>query len=168
MSQPRSIAKRMVSVCEKLWNHGDDALEAAKDAQSPLRARNYAAGRSGKGVVDDRTGEVACGRSGRSSLYDRLVKALTDLDQALIVVDNLIDLIFHRADRAAAKRELRQPGSGDCVACGEWVPGVGSDRIKSGLCPRHYTGWHRARKGGSTRAEYLDGVRQGLKAGDDA
>lgn len=36
------------------------------------------------------------------------------------------------------------PGAGNCIIDGDWVPGIGEDRIRRGLCPKHYQQWRRA------------------------
>lgn len=36
------------------------------------------------------------------------------------------------------------PGAGECVVCVTYVPGLGEDRLKRGMCPAHYQAWIRA------------------------
>jgi hypothetical protein len=159
--KPQDVAKRMVHVCELLWKHGDQALDQAKEADSPLRGRNYDSGRSAKGGVADRTGDVASGRAGRSkaALYDRMAAGLIRLDRELADVETLMRFSLAGPDAEEAKRKLRPRGSGDCGACGVWVSGEGNDRVKSGYCPKHYTAWGRAKAKGESRSEFEHRMR---------
>lgn len=40
----------------------------------------------------------------------------------------------HRKPHPRVNRQLR-PGAGECQCCGDWVSGVGDDRLRSGECP---------------------------------
>lgn len=156
-ASPRSVAKRMVVVCEKLWKNGEEALRLANEAQSPVRARSYGLGRMGRGDVANVTADVGCARAEKESQHAQLERALTDLENVLIRVDRLVDRQFVKGD----KRKARRSGSGLCVACGEFVPGEGEDRIKSGMCPKDYNAYHYARrKTGITRGDYIDEVKR--------
>lgn len=162
VTPPRSVAKRMIRLCEKLFNDGEAALSRAKEQQSPLRARRYDIGRAGRGNVSNQTADVGCARAERDSktLYESFVGAMNDLDRSILRVDGLYERIMGTADRSEANRKMRQPGAGHCVACQVWMPGTRKERIISGLCPTHYQGYHRAVKTkGITRAEYIAKVR---------
>lgn len=44
--------------------------------------------------------------------------------------------------RSVAKaQEPRAWGAGSCAVCESWVVGVGEDRLKSGMCRKHYDAW---------------------------
>lgn len=157
MTTPATLAKHMVRVCEKVWKKGDEALRLTKDAQSPLRARSYSAGRKSKGVIDNQTMDVGCARVERDTPHRRLVEAMEQLEIAALKVERLVDEQFIVGDKAKARKR----GSGNCVACGEWVPGEGEDRIKSGMCPADYQACHRRiRKDAITRSEYVEERRR--------
>lgn len=167
--RPSRIAQHMIRVCEKLMNGGDTALRVAKEDQSPLRARRY--DRHDRGGPDssaddpgynDQTGAAACARVGRKgTLYDTYVSALRHLDTGLVSVESAYEKIMGKAKRHEAERRARAPGAGRCVACNDWMPGTREHRIKDGFCSsRHYPGWHRAKRRGETRSDYIARVRR--------
>jgi hypothetical protein len=171
--RPKVIAAFAIRVIEKLMNGGDTALTVAREQQSPLRARHYdhdhRGGKSHSSGADDpgyndQTGTVACARTGRKgrTLYDQYCTALHGLDTSLVKVESAYDRIMGKAKKSEAERRSRVPGSGRCVACNDWMPG-GEDRnsrIKDGFCPAHFKGWHRAKRAGQTRSDYIGRVRR--------
>lgn len=166
--RPRAVAKLMVRVCEKLWKDGDRALKTAKENESPVRARSYSQtdsrsnpeGEDSDPGYNDQTGNVACARTGRKTLYQQLCDAVNDLEVSLIRVDGVFGKILGNAQKAEASRKMRQPGSGRCVACGEFMPGTRDHRIRDGFCPKDYEDFHEARRRGVTRGEYIAKVRR--------
>lgn len=161
---PQAVAKKMVHVCEVMWHFGDDALRKAKEETSTLRGRDYAgSGRSAKGSIDDQVGDVATARADRKDkdlMYDKMAKAIIDLDKQLSEVACLFEKMVTPLDEAEAKRKLRKPGSGDCGACGRWVSGVGDDRIRSGYCAKDYKSWNRKKATGMSRSDFEIAVRK--------
>ena len=166
---PRSSAARMATVAEKLWHQGEAAIGRARELQSPLRARRYDVGRAGTGTVSNQTMEAACARADRGpSLYSQLVGVMHRLDNDLTSFDRLFERVMGKADIAEAKRKMRQPGSGRCYACKEYMPGTRDHRIVEGLCPKHYKGCHRFIKDGKgSRSDYVAKVRHKLGFGDE-
>lgn len=166
--RPTKIAQFMIRVCEKLMNGGDAALSVAKDQQSPLRARAYSVegpqrshSAHGDPGYNDQTGAVVCARVRKGQgLYDSFCTALRDLDTSLVRVDGIYDKIMGKAKRHEAERRARVPGSGRCVGCNDYMPGTRTDRIVNGFCPKHNKGWHRAKRAGETRSDYISRVRR--------
>src|SRR5690606_7265997 len=115
--------------------------------------------RAPKGELSDETGDVACAREARKggTSYQQLCQAVDSADAALVRLERLLDAQF----ATGSKDKQRRAGQGACIACGDYVPGVGEDRLKAGLCPKHYMGLHRARREhGVTRQQYIDEVRR--------
>jgi hypothetical protein len=177
--QPRRIAVNVLRVCKKLLDGGDTALIRARDHESPLRSRRYDSHAGGRRVQEnrpddpghnDQTGAAACARVQRGgTLLDTYVRSLSRLESSAMAVDSAYDKIIGVAKTKKAQREAREraaaeslpPGAGHCVACGKWMPGGPVHRIVRGLCPKHKTGYRRARdERGLTRAEYIDEVRR--------
>lgn len=159
------IAKRVALACRILLVDGDDAMKIALDGLSPLRARNYSAGRSGRGVASNTTADAACARADRRGpdAYDEIVRAINDLYHSALRVEGLIGrqmaVVNPRVPTAEDMRRMgrdRKRGSGICVACGADVSGNGEDRIKSGLGPGCYKAMRRSEM---TRLEYVDWVK---------
>lgn len=156
--KPQAVAKRMVRTCERLWKEGDQALALAKDAQSPLRARDYSKGRGATGDVSDQTGDVGSARAERPVTrkgglpYGRYVKALRALELALADVDGCLDDILVIPDPEEAKKKRQPAGAGYCMACDEPVTGCAEDRLKAGFCGTCYS---EIRETGETREEFL-------------
>lgn len=151
-----AVAKQAILACEKLYKQGALALDSAFDARSPLRARGYGHGPVGKGVVVDTTMDIACARAERTGpdAYDELVRVINDLEVVALRLRGLID---RQVQKAPMPAERRRSGAGICVACGKGVSGAGEDRVKSGLCPEHYTG---SRRSHLERKDYIDAVRR--------
>ena len=154
----------MIRTCERLYKEGNEALAVAKDAQSPLRARDYSAGRGPTGDVSDQTGEVGSARADRAArtrkgglTYGRYVKALRALEIALADIDGVLDDILVPADPEEAKKKKKASGSGYCMACDENVTGGADDRLKAGVCPGCYD---ELRDSGETREEFLTRKRR--------
>ena len=154
---PHGVANYLASFVNMLREHGGEAMANARESRSPLWARDYASGRSGKGGVADSTGNVAAGRLSRDrdDLYDRMAAALVDVERTVSEAFGVFNQASYVIDPAEAKRKLRPAGSGDCVACGCWVTGQDNDRIKSGLCPKDYTAFGRKKREGMTRSEFI-------------
>lgn len=81
---------------------------------------------------------------------ERVNQQLDDLRQTLLAWQSVAIEIWQLTTgitRWTVETPHRPPvGSGDCKACGEWVPGVDRDRIVRGMCPADYEAWRRAGK----------------------
>src|SRR5690606_2949903 len=143
--------KRMIDV-------GEEALQRARDSLSPLRAHTYGPGRAPVGSINDTTGQTACARADKGGVdpFVELAQAMLQLEAAGAKVEYLIERQF------GSKRPRRQAGSGPCVARGETVNGKDGVRQRSGLCPRCYAAFHRAKqKTGIARSTWLARPRKG-------
>src|SRR5690606_11026880 len=88
-----------------------------------------------------------------------LAQAMLQLEAAGAKVEYLIERQF------GSKRPQRQAGSGPCVACGETVNGKDGERLRSGLCPRCYAAFHRAKqKTGIDRRTWPARTRKGARS----
>ena len=159
---PEKIGRRLVPVIKRMIDVGEEALQRARDSLSPLRAHTYGPGRAPVGSISDTTGQTACARADKGGVdpFAERAQAMLQLEAAGARVEFLIERQF------GSKRPQRQAGSGLCVACGETVSGKGGERLRSGLCPRCYAAFHRARqKTGIDRSTWLARTRRSTSKG---
>lgn len=155
---PEKIGRRLVPVVKRMIDVGEEALQRARDSLSPLRAHTYGPGRAPVGSINDTTGQTACARADKGGVdpFVELAQAMLQLEAAGAKVEYLIERQF------GSKRPQRQAGSGPCVACDETVNGKGGERLRSGLCPRCYAAFHRAKqRTGIDRSTWLARTRKG-------
>lgn len=89
--------------------------------------------------------------TGTAAARDAPIDAdLAELGRALIAWRESGYHAWRLATRIAATITDRPhqppPGAGDCIICATYVPGLGEDRLKRGMCPRHYQAWVRTGK----------------------
>lgn len=82
-------------------------------------------------------------------LHDRITAVIREVSRLSRDVKRVKPLNVLAAFDLAKSREPRNWGAGECVVCDEWVPGVGEDRLKLGMCPHHYRAFSYARSVGA-------------------
>src|SRR5690554_2928378 len=153
---PEKIGRRLVPVVKRMIDVGEEALQRARDSLSPLRSHTYGPGRAPVGSVNDTTGQTACARA------DKGVDPFVELAQAMLQLEAAGAKVEYLIERQFGGRPQRQAGSGPCVACDETVNGKGGERLRSGLCPRCYAAFHRAKqRTGIDRSTWLARTRKG-------
>jgi hypothetical protein len=99
--------------------------------------------------TDQVTSSVVSDPTGNAVTLDAYINALsTDNADRLRKLRDDAHRLWEQHTQLASyltERPHRPPaGQGECMVDGEFVPGIGNDRIKRGLCPRHYKQWQRA------------------------
>ena len=132
-----------------------DLVHRAGIDQLPGPSAAITEGRSSVGTHSDPTADAATNES-RTDRVDLWLKDLfTEMAKAAHHVanaDHLRALVLDVARKL--DRENPKPGAGDCLACGRWVTGGASDRIKAGFCPACWMAWNRG--GRSDRVKFCE------------
>lgn len=139
---PLKLAEQLETAAKLLRKYGPDAERLAHDWASPLRSGGT---RGGKNSISDPTGSSAVDP-------DPTWEYQTTLDsEATHVFDHLVQLVkpVVKLGKAAHSHvpELKRStpaGAGECPACGRWVSGAASDRLRAGLCDADRKAWDRA------------------------
>lgn len=84
-----------------------------------------------------------------------LLRSVAELDHEAA---RLAPMAARSADLAARQQDPRYWGAGPCLVCDRYVPGVADDRLRGGLCRKHYDEWRYAMRTNPTTAHPLDRV----------
>jgi hypothetical protein len=116
-------------------SHGPDVARPTEQAAIRLGA---------KAVEEDEVGQPD---SWEEWEWDLVANALDTAFRQLGVMAGLARSVRRRIEYVLdvyKKSDVRQPGSGICRACLKQVPGIGSDRLRSGYCDACRKAWARA------------------------
>ena len=147
----RDLATTVIALTTALEN---THIAAAYQTTSDSPGSGWASEGVATSTVSDPTGNAA--------ISDAFIDQRLGQHSALIDAarGNLIAAfkLASQIQRGLTERPHEPPaGQGECNICGEFVPGLGENRIKAGMCPRHYQAHIRA--GRPTIVRYRDDDR---------
>ena len=134
-------ANELVDVCTSIRDAIFESVRAVVLAQPDGLPTGHDTNRSND-VSDPTLNAVLAGENGRRRLDHFHIDLRVLVRSAERAHDTTLDL------RRISQPSPHRPavGSGECCIDDEYVPGMGEDRIKSGMCPRHYTRFLRWRE----------------------
>lgn len=167
--QPHRIAAALEHAAATIRTQGRDALDRAHDWTT---TGNSSGGnnRKPKGDHSDPTATTALNPQpahGVATWHQELITHLDQLDHTANQTLTLIAKIVTVADLEERAEQLRQPGTGYCECCAEWVPGTPDNRIVKGFCPSCRRAWDRQQTE-LDRSDFIHWHRQTHNQGDPA
>ncbi len=165
-------ARRAVAALQRLCDLDEHLLGYAADWAEGFAASSSGAGDpggGGKGSHSDPTlGRVIAmelGHNPGAGLADRCLALHEDIDALVRKVAELdfeaavlAPVTARAADLAARQQDPRYWGAGPCAVCDRYVPGMDDDRLRSGMCRKHFDAWRYAMRATPSTSPPLDRV----------